>query len=513
MTSWAGLIPYTADAQGSALLLCVSADGSEWEAFLGPHDGGEEARLQAAVAALCVGTQGLLAPAGCRAEEAAAHLLSKLQAGKGVHRLATSSDEGVLFLTPTRRVTPPAASRLEWVPAVELLAALDGTDAARGWSAELRQALCVPTGRQALQHVVQIRTGPARWATLSTDPDETPMDASVPRRVASNLFLGDLPACRNTPLLGMLAISRVLLLLPDEEEAEVGGGGDSSGAAAQLEAAAAETAEAVGAELAVVRGAAAALRGGEASALLLEACGWMAPAVEDGGLLVAGRLDGRISPAWLVAAFLGGTQAGAQSVARAFGQCRRLLPQCRMGVQMLLEAERRAATSPNPHPHLDPHPHLGPHLDPAPHPGPHAGPHPDPDPNPGPDPDPDPDSDPDQAYYEQAIQAFEKGKTPFVERMMYGNTNQRRVDFVKERLIDISWGRKPGEHAHRLCSDFAQTLLRLCREGQRPAARGALPLGCCGPSGLQRRATAAWAPQRRPGASPRRRPRRRFRCV
>jgi len=48
-----------------------------------------------------------------------------------------------------------------------------------------------------------------------------------------------------------------------------------------------------------------------------------------------------------------------------------------------------------------------------------------------------------QAYYEQAIQAFEKAKTPFLERMMYGNTNQRRVDFVKERLIDISWGRKP----------------------------------------------------------------------
>ena len=100
---WAGLVPYTADAQGSALLLCVSVDGSEWGAFLGPHDGGEEARLRAAVAALCVGTQGLLAPAGSRADETAAHLLSKLQAGKGVHRLATSSDEGVLFLTPTRR--------------------------------------------------------------------------------------------------------------------------------------------------------------------------------------------------------------------------------------------------------------------------------------------------------------------------------------------------------------------------------------------------------------------------
>jgi len=48
-----------------------------------------------------------------------------------------------------------------------------------------------------------------------------------------------------------------------------------------------------------------------------------------------------------------------------------------------------------------------------------------------------------QAYYEQAIQAFEKAKTPFVEKMMYGDTNKRRIDFVKERLIDISWGRKP----------------------------------------------------------------------
>lgn len=213
---WAGLVPYTADAQGSALLLCVSVDGSEWGAFLGPHDGGEEARLRAAVAALCVGTQGLLAPAGSRADETAAHLLSKLQAGKGVHRLATSSDEGVLFLTPTRRsvscgvpvrplskqhewalsgahargtpyltlptrrVAPSAASRLEWVPAAELLAALDGAEAARGWSAELRRVLSGPSGRQALQRVAQIRAGPARRASLSSDPDETPMHASVP---------------------------------------------------------------------------------------------------------------------------------------------------------------------------------------------------------------------------------------------------------------------------------------------------------------------------------------------
>ena len=30
-----------------------------------------------------------------------------------------------------------------------------------------------------------------------------------------------------------------------------------------------------------------------------------------------------------------------------------------------------------------------------------------------------------------------------LERMIYGNPNQRRIDFVKERLVDIAWGRKP----------------------------------------------------------------------
>lgn len=48
-----------------------------------------------------------------------------------------------------------------------------------------------------------------------------------------------------------------------------------------------------------------------------------------------------------------------------------------------------------------------------------------------------------QAYYEQAVACFRKTKTPLVDRIFYGDTNQRRVDFVKERLIDISWGKKP----------------------------------------------------------------------
>ena len=56
--SWCGAVPYTADLEGSALLLRVSADGSAWEAFLSPHEAGDERRLRAAADALCAGTHG-----------------------------------------------------------------------------------------------------------------------------------------------------------------------------------------------------------------------------------------------------------------------------------------------------------------------------------------------------------------------------------------------------------------------------------------------------------------------
>ena len=48
-----------------------------------------------------------------------------------------------------------------------------------------------------------------------------------------------------------------------------------------------------------------------------------------------------------------------------------------------------------------------------------------------------------QAYYEQAVEAFQKAKTPMLEKAIYGDPNKRRIEFVKERLVDISWGRKP----------------------------------------------------------------------
>ena len=48
-----------------------------------------------------------------------------------------------------------------------------------------------------------------------------------------------------------------------------------------------------------------------------------------------------------------------------------------------------------------------------------------------------------QAYYEQAIDAFKRAKISPVERLIFGDPNKRRMEFVKERLVDISWGRKP----------------------------------------------------------------------
>lgn len=48
-----------------------------------------------------------------------------------------------------------------------------------------------------------------------------------------------------------------------------------------------------------------------------------------------------------------------------------------------------------------------------------------------------------QAYYEQALRCFEKAKVSRMEWLTVGDTNKRRAAFVKERLVDLHWGRKP----------------------------------------------------------------------
>lgn len=52
-----------------------------------------------------------------------------------------------------------------------------------------------------------------------------------------------------------------------------------------------------------------------------------------------------------------------------------------------------------------------------------------------------------QAYYEQALTRFRGLTTPFLDRWtigwIFGDLNDNRVQFIKERLLDISFGRLP----------------------------------------------------------------------
>lgn len=52
-----------------------------------------------------------------------------------------------------------------------------------------------------------------------------------------------------------------------------------------------------------------------------------------------------------------------------------------------------------------------------------------------------------EAYYEEALAYFRSVKTPAIERytvgLLYGDVNQSRMKFIKERLLDISFRRLP----------------------------------------------------------------------
>uniref|UniRef100_A0A7S0P0H3 Uncharacterized protein n=1 Tax=Calcidiscus leptoporus TaxID=127549 RepID=A0A7S0P0H3_9EUKA len=50
-----------------------------------------------------------------------------------------------------------------------------------------------------------------------------------------------------------------------------------------------------------------------------------------------------------------------------------------------------------------------------------------------------------RAYYQAAVEAFEKTHTPIVDRLFFGDVNRRRIDWVKSRLVDLSWGARPEE--------------------------------------------------------------------
>jgi len=50
-----------------------------------------------------------------------------------------------------------------------------------------------------------------------------------------------------------------------------------------------------------------------------------------------------------------------------------------------------------------------------------------------------------KAYYEAAVDSFNKTSTPMVDRLLYGDINKRRIHWVKARIVDVMWERQPEE--------------------------------------------------------------------
>ena len=171
---------------------------------------------------------------------------------------------------------------------------------------------------------------------------ETPaVDVGVPRKLATNLFLGECAAAHNVELLAMLGIARVMQLVPAPTE----------GTSALVAEEAAAAAAAVCTEVVIVDDAAGALAAGEAASLLSDCATWLTAATDEASVLVAGDLNGAATPhaAWIACAFVAADEfahadtaeaaASQRAVVRAYKACRRAYPALRMSAQLAREAE------------------------------------------------------------------------------------------------------------------------------------------------------------------------------
>ena len=260
-----------------------------------------------------------------------AELRSRLRARS--HRLA--SDECVLFLLPATYVKPPDDSALAWVPAGDLAAQTVRI------SPRLLRVLETPAAlKMLLQNLSQPARGRPAEASGATEDEPAPPDPSVPRRLAPDLFLGEIEAAANEELLRVLGVRRILLSLPDVS-AMASAPAEATRADASV-AAVVAVASKLGAEVCVVRQPHEALESGMAAALLREACGWIEEGLESGCVLVCGPLAMPASPAtWLMATYLAATLTATsrQPVAKAFAACRGLFPGSRMSAGQAVEAE------------------------------------------------------------------------------------------------------------------------------------------------------------------------------
>ena len=98
-----------------------------------------------------------------------------------------------------------------------------------------------------------------------------------------------------------------------------------------------------------------------------------------------------------------------------------------------------------------------------------------------------------RSYYEQAHRVFSaQPAQDYLSSLIFHDVNQKRRDFVRERLIDINWGRKPGEDfldasgTKRAHSELAEL------EARAPSADGADPGLRFRPEHLATVAAAQW---------------------
>lgn len=337
---------YTRSVDGTRSLL-LNRSGAGLAAFpiyaaeqlSGLSGGSDEALASAAAAALCHGTGSLFAPAGGTAADAQMHLTAKITGRKGIHML--QADRFRLLLVPTTEV-PTSGTTLTWVPAAALIGA-----PTEELVLPLSTVLASAASQLLLQRLATAVTASSasKKAAAEDEAYVVAIDPGVPRRLATDLFLGETAAAANKELLSMLGIVHVLLfasgMAAEQPKADQTHNGESSGGSESVKAAT-SVAASIGATLTVVDlgvcGDAA--RAGDAALLLAECCDLIEQGVANGGILMAGPVDSvsGVGPTWVACAYLAAS-AERVRVSQAFLRCRALHPGCRLTAELAAAAD------------------------------------------------------------------------------------------------------------------------------------------------------------------------------
>ena len=311
---------YTRSSDGAHALLLMQSAGGLVALLTEDNDGDGTSGIAEHLARILVDL--------CVQTDLASWFATKLASGKGVHDIRLD-ERSSLLLVPCRFESPGADSSLRWVAAKELIEPGAGRNQL---AAQLSTLLACEPARRLLSRLATAAAAAPASATTSVPslPDD-----SVPRKLVTDVFLGEIAAAVNEPLLRMLGIT-LILIFPGPEGTE--------GASGPIVSRASEVAEELNATLAVVRHEDVTTTGMDGMALLGECCDMLELGVSSGGALLAGDIDGstRPGPVW-VACALRAASADKVPVGRTFACCRELFPGCRMSAHLARNAQKFAA--------------------------------------------------------------------------------------------------------------------------------------------------------------------------